>query len=206
MGLTTTGMVLRAEARRRWPAWLSVALLAAAFAGVVTAAAAGARRTDAAYPQLLAWSRAPGLLVVSGAVPQLAPLPRAALARLPQVAAVGYVRQLSLAGPADLTVMAPEDGRIPGQVWGRKIVAGRAADPARADQAEVSFVAAQDRHLHPGGRLAVVLHRRGGGTIRVTLRITGVEAAAAEFPPQLDTGPPDAWVTPAFWRPTGPRC
>ena len=200
MGLTTTAMVLRAEARRRWPAWLSVALLAAAFAGVVTAAAAGARRTDAAYPQLLAWSRAPGLLVVSGATPGQAPLPRAALARLPQVAGVGYVRQLSLAGPVDLTLLVPEDGRIPGQVWGRKIVAGRAADPARADQAEASFVAAQDRHLHPGDRLAVVLRRRGGGTIRVTLRITGVEAAAAEFPPQLDTGPPDLWVTPAFWR------
>jgi hypothetical protein len=193
-------MLLRAEARRSWAAWLSVALLAAAFAGVVTAAAAGARRTDAAYPNLVTWSRAPDLLITSGLVPGSPPLPRAALARLPQVAEVGYVRQLSLAAPRGINLLASEDGRIPGHVWGRKILAGHAADPARADEAEVSFVAAQDRHLHPGGLLHLVLHASRGGTVPATLRITGIEAAAAEFPPQIDTGPPDVWATPAFWR------
>jgi FtsX-like permease family len=200
MPLTATRMYLRAEARHRWPAWASVALLIAAFAGVVTAAAAGARRTDAAYPQLLAWSRAPDLLILSGFEPQMAPLPRAALARLPQVAAVGYTRQLSLAAPQGINLLAPEDNRIPGQVWGRKILAGRPANPGRAGEAEVSFAAAQDLRLRPGDRLTVVLRRRGGGTIRVALRVTGIEAAAAEFPPQIDAGPPDVWVTPAFWR------
>ena len=43
-------MFLRAELRRRWRAWLALALIVGAFAGVVEAAAAGARRTDAAYP------------------------------------------------------------------------------------------------------------------------------------------------------------
>ena len=58
-------MFFRAELRRRWRAWLALALIVGAFAGVVEAAAAGARRTDAAYPSLLAWSRAPDLLVFS---------------------------------------------------------------------------------------------------------------------------------------------
>jgi hypothetical protein len=203
MPVAATGMYLRAEARRRWPAWFSVALLVAAFAGVVTAAAAGAQRTDMAYPHLLAWSRAPDLLVVSGFEPLLAPLPRAALAGLPQVAAVGYARQLSLTAPGGITLLAPEDNRVPGLVWGRKIIAGRAADPGRPDEAEASFTAAQDRHLHAGDRLAVTLRGRGGGTLRVTLRITGIEAASAEFPPQLDNGPPTVWATPAFWRAHG---
>jgi hypothetical protein len=86
--LTVAWVFLRAELRRRWRTWLSVALLAAAFAGVVTAAAAGARRTDSAYPRLLAWSNAPDMLIVSYG-PAFAPPPRAALARMPQVAAVG---------------------------------------------------------------------------------------------------------------------
>ena len=57
------GLFLLAELRRRWRSWLSVALLVGAFAGVVTAAAAGARRTDSAYPRFLAWSKAPDLLI-----------------------------------------------------------------------------------------------------------------------------------------------
>ncbi len=58
-------MFFRAELRRRWRAWLALALIVGAFAGVVEAAAAGARRTDAAYPSLLAWSDAPDVLMFS---------------------------------------------------------------------------------------------------------------------------------------------
>ena len=55
-------MFLRTELRKRWRSWLALALIVGAFAGAVEAAAAGARRTDAAYPALLTWSRAPDLL------------------------------------------------------------------------------------------------------------------------------------------------
>jgi hypothetical protein len=106
---------LRAESRGRWRAWLSVALLAGAFAGVVTAAAAGARRTDSAYPRLLAWSKAPDMLVVSGYSAAFAPLPRAALARLPQVTDVAYVESIGLRAPHDITLLASEDNRVPGR-------------------------------------------------------------------------------------------
>ena len=63
--MTATGMFLRASLRRRWRAWLSLALLVGLFAGAVTAAAAGARRTDAAYPELLRYSKAPDVLLFS---------------------------------------------------------------------------------------------------------------------------------------------
>jgi hypothetical protein len=60
-------MFLRTELRKRWRSWLALALIVGAFAGAVEAAAAGARRTDAAYPALLTWSRAPDLLAASEA-------------------------------------------------------------------------------------------------------------------------------------------
>ena len=198
--MTVTWVFLRAELRRRWRTWLSVALLAAAFAGVVTAAAAGARRTDSAYPRLLAWSKAPHMLVASGYSPSLAPLPRAALSRMPQVTAVGYVREIGLVAPHDINLVAPEDNRIPGSLWKRKIVAGRLADPGRPDEVNVSFMVAQARHLRPGDTLRVVLQTARGKPVPFAFRVAGIEAAAAEFPPQTDTGPGHVWATPAFWR------
>jgi putative ABC transport system permease protein len=191
---------LRAELRRRWRAWLSVALLAGAFAGVVTAAAAGARRTDSAYPRLLAWSKAPDIVIVSGYSADFAPLPRAALARLPQVTAMGYVQGIDLVAPTDITLLAPEDNRIPGGFWKRKIVAGRLADPRRPNEVNVSFTLAQARHLKVGDTLPVVLKTARGEPVRFVFRVVGVEAAASEFPPQTDAGSGDVWTTPAFWR------
>ena len=198
--MTVAWVFLRAELRRRWRAWLSVALLAAAFAGVTTAAAAGARRTDSAYPRLLAWSKAPHMLIVSGYSPSLAPLPRAALPRMPQVTAVGYVREIGLVAPHDINLLAPEDNQIPGSLWKRKIVAGRLADPARSDEVNVSFMVAQARHLRPGDTLRVVLETARGKPVPFAFRVAGIEAAAAEFPPQTDTGPGHVWATLAFWR------
>jgi hypothetical protein len=190
------GLVLRAELRRR--GWLSVALLVAAFAGVVTAAATGARRTDSAYPRFLAWSNAPDLLIARY-LPSQPPIRRQALARLPGVE-VAYIRSVGLLAPHNITLRAPEDNQIPGRVWKQKIVAGRPADPGRPDEVDVSFLLAQARKLRPGDTLRVVLPTVSGRPAPYVFRVVGIEAAATEFPPQIDTGPPDVWATPAFWR------
>ena len=80
-------MFLRTELRKRWRSWLALALIVGAFAGAVEAAAAGARRTDAAYPALLTWSRAPDLLAASAVGPSVfGHIPQSALVGLPQVA------------------------------------------------------------------------------------------------------------------------
>ena len=105
------GCVFRAELRRRWRAWLALALIVGAFAGVVEAAAAGARRTDAAYPSLLAWSDAPDVLLFSfaGDVRDVRPVlvrgqrrPSAGAPGPPIL--VGY----PVASPAAAQVIAPE--------------------------------------------------------------------------------------------------
>ena len=49
-------LVVRAGLRGRWRSWLTLALVAGLTGGLVTAVAAGARRTDAAYQGLVAWS------------------------------------------------------------------------------------------------------------------------------------------------------
>ena len=78
-------LFLRAEFRRRWRAWLSLALIVGVFAGGVMTAAAGALRTGSAYARLLDWSRAPDSLVFADPyVDNFARLPPAAVTRVPQ--------------------------------------------------------------------------------------------------------------------------
>jgi len=83
----STWLALRADLRVRWRATAGLALLLGLIGGVVLTAAAGARRTDTAYPRLLQWARAAQVVVV----PTGNGLPSAyfsALRRLPQVAAM----------------------------------------------------------------------------------------------------------------------
>ena len=87
---------LRAGTRRRWRALVSLALLLGLAGGVVLTAAAGARRTDTAYPRLLAWASASQVTVQLGG---LDPAYFAALNQLPQVAAVATAMQYNLALP-----------------------------------------------------------------------------------------------------------
>lgn len=57
-------LALRADLRLRWRAMLGQALLTGLIGGIVLTAAAGARRTDTAYPRLLRWANAASVLVV----------------------------------------------------------------------------------------------------------------------------------------------
>ena len=83
----STWLALRADLRVRWRAMAGLALLLGLIGGVVLTAAAGARRTDTAYPRLLQWARAAQVIIV----PTGNGLPSVyftALGRLPQVAAM----------------------------------------------------------------------------------------------------------------------
>ena len=89
---------LRSELRQRGRAWLALAVLLGLIGGVALTAAAGARRTDTAYPRFLRASHAADLLVTparSGFHGYFR-----ALARLPEVASLApaMVLQMSLPG------------------------------------------------------------------------------------------------------------
>src|SRR5207248_6453219 len=56
---------LRAELRHQWRVWLALAVLLGVIGGIALTAAAGARRTDTAYPRFLRHSHAADLLVTA---------------------------------------------------------------------------------------------------------------------------------------------
>src|SRR5215469_1740293 len=137
-------MLVRVGLRARWRSWLVVA--------------AGARRTDAAYPSLIAWSAAPDALVAAGQE------------QLPQVSEAAQLTAYSVLTPAVLDVYASADGRVPGAFWHRKLLAGRRADPRKTDEAEAEFTAAQSQHVAPGDRLCVEFLGASGGRVPFCFR------------------------------------
>src|SRR3984957_16117542 len=195
-------MFFRAELHRRWRAWLGVALVVGAFAGAVEAAAAGARRTDAAYPSLLAWSGAPDVLLfsfpdASGTFAHFSP--REAVA-VPQARQAALLAGSPVASPAAAQVIAPESTLVPSRFWRRRILSGRLPDPARPDEVDISFTLAQTAHLGVGDVLRATLLTPAGRPVPFAFRIVGIDAAPSEFPPQTGTGTDTVWATPAFYR------
>src|SRR5512140_2061206 len=83
----STWLALRADLRVRWRALAGLALLLGLIGGVVLTAAAGARRTDTAYPRLLRWANAAQVSIVPNGN-AIATRYFAALSRLPQVASI----------------------------------------------------------------------------------------------------------------------
>src|SRR5215469_2399062 len=110
----TALLVLRADIRRRWPALLGLALLLGLIGGVVLTAAAGARRTDTAYPRLLQWANATQVDIVPNGTGFTGYY--TALGRLPHIAAMttfaSYNTTVSPANPTQVNAMSSPDGAL----------------------------------------------------------------------------------------------
>ena len=183
--MTAVWVILRSQLRRRWRAWLAVALLVGAFAGAVETAAAGARRTDAAYPRLLTWSSAPDVMLFSDPgqpATTFAQVDPAWVGRLPQVKDSALLAFYTVLNMADVELIGPVTTRIPDKFWHRKILVGRLPDPARAAEADISFTLAQARHLHVGDTLRMAVVAGHGAPATVRFRIVGIDAAPLSFP------------------------
>jgi ABC-type lipoprotein release transport system permease subunit len=203
--MTPVWLVVRAQLRRNWRSWLVLAVLVGVAGGLVIAVAAGARRTDAAYPSLVAWSGSPDELVGvgPGLGAEYANVTAATIARLPQVTAAAEMTSYTALVPASVTVNAPEDLTIPGSMWHRKLLAGRLPAPGRADEADVSFRVAQAQHVAVGQTLRLTMLGARGQHVPFLLHVVGIDAAPGEFPPQPGFGVDMVWVTPAFVRKFG---
>jgi hypothetical protein len=197
--VTAVWLFLRAEARRRWRAWLSLALIVGVFTGGVVTAAAGALRTGSAYARFLDWSRAPDAVVAAQPYnPIFARLSPTAVMRVPQAENAAVIKTL-LPHRSIISFLSPASNAIPGQFWKRKILSGRLADPGRPDEVNVSFALAQRLHLRAGDRLPLVM-TADGRPVPFVFRVAGIDAAQMEFPPQPGNGTYVAWGTPAFYR------
>jgi len=169
-----------------------LALIAGLFAGAVQVAAAGARRTDAAYSSLVAWSQPPDVLLYSfpGQSQTFGKFSMAAAARLPQVTQFVVMANYSVGNLAGVGIWAPATDAVPGQFWHRKILAGRLANPARPDEVTISFTVAETLHLGVGDILRVSLLTKTRDLVPFSFRVVGIDAAPGEFFAVLSPGMP----------------
>jgi len=168
--------------RAGWRGWAALALLTAVAGGAVLTAAAGAIRTDTAYPRFLAVSHAADALVSPGNDGTSGY--DAALGKLPGVAADAPVVGIDAAVVgADgklfsaLNVIAPLDGNLGRTVEIPRLLAGRLPAANAPREVAVDPNAASQLHLHVGSVLPLVAYGQDGFTDRprrVTERVTGI--------------------------------
>ena len=215
--MSSVRLALRADLSRLWRSMLGLALLLGLIGGVVLAAAAGARRTDTAYPRLLAWASAADLTVVPGDQGLTANGTGRtgfyqALARLPQVASMSTAALFGTAipvphGPPDLNVNAV--GSLNGSLGVTadrvKVIAGRFFNPADPDAVMVDPQLAAREHLRPGS----ILHLLGiphyttrpdtAHAVRLALRVSAIVRFDDQIvPANTATALPQVLLTPAF--------
>ena len=205
-------LIVRADLRRRRRPMLAMALLIGLVSGVVLVAAAGARRTDTAYPRFLSRSHAADLLVSpvgSGFHGYFQ-----AVAGLPQVASADVVAflQMSLPGPGAspfsgmVAEASPSGGE--GVAMNRvRVLAGRIFNPADPHAVMISPVLADREHLRPGGTLHLIGYpqRHGnpdiGGAVRLAFRVSAIVVTDDEIVPAThELAEPRILLSPAFSR------
>lgn len=210
--MTPAWFTLRADLRLRWRSMLSIVLLIGLISGVVLTAAAGAQRTDTAYPRFLSRSHAADLLV-SPAQSGFHGYFRA-LARLPQVAAADSVAflQMSLPGPgaSPFSNLAAEASPAGGQgvaINRVKVLAGRMFKPTDRHAVMISRSLADRAHLQPGGTLHLIGYPQRKGNpvirdaIRLSFRVSAIVVTDDEIVPATrELGEPLLLLSPAFAR------
>ncbi len=178
----------RADLRaRRW-GWLALAVMLGVFGGGVVAVAAGARRTETAYPRMVAASNAMDAIVYSYVSADGGGTDLDAIAHLPEVRSwqryagfTGYAGDLAKA--ADFAALAAGSD----QLSRPKVLRGRLPDPAAPDEVAMSTFSL-DRFDTDLGRTVTVDFVDASSsiddpvTIPVQLRVVGVTVMPNDFP------------------------
>src|ERR1700722_3025302 len=205
-------LIVRADLRRRRRPMLAMALLIGLVSGVVLVAAAGARRTDTAYPRFLSRSHAADLLVSptqSGFHGYFQ-----AIAGLPQVASADVVAFLQMSlpvpGASPFSGMVAEASPSGGEgvaINRVKVLAGRIFNPADPHAVMISPALAGREHLRPGGTLHLIGYpqRNGnpdiGGAVRLAFRVSAIVVTDDEIVPAThELAEPRVLLSPAFSR------
>src|SRR6266705_2118986 len=205
-------LCLRAELRQQWRGWLALAVLLGLIGGVALTAAAGARRTDTAYPRFLRASHAADLLVTparSGFHGYFR-----ALARLPEVSSLAPAMflQMSLPGPraspfSGMVAQASPFGGEGVSVDRVKVVAGRIFNPADPRAVMINQQLADRAHVRPGGTLHLIGYPQRNGNpdlahaVPLAFRVSAIVTFADEIVPASgESGEPRVLLSPAFAR------
>jgi hypothetical protein len=203
-----------AQFRDRWRSWLTIAILISVVGGVVLAAAAAGRRTESAFPRLVAAHGFDAFAFATQPIPKIAKLPQVTSVTQ-AVAPDNGQPTCACTHPINLNdfgvfVVSPK-GISPVQ-----LVSGRMPDPAAPDQVLASFTLQQDYGIHLGSVIHVPFYAASQASSvndglaptpegpTVALHVVGFEAADFEFP---SGGTPsyDLYTTQAFARTVLPQ-
>jgi FtsX-like permease family len=209
-------MAFRAKLRHRWRSWLAIAVLVSVVGGLVLAAVAAGRRTEAAFPQFVAAHGFDADLYATKPVAMVARLPGVTSA-IDLVSPETGQPTCDCAHPINPTdfgvLLAPTKGRSP-----FKLVSGRMPAPSDPDQVLASFTLQQDYGVHLGSVIRVPFYAlsqasaynnatgappKPEGPI-IDFHVVGFEATEYEFP-SGSTPSYDLYTTPAFARTVIPR-
>jgi len=180
-------------------------LLVAVAGGAVLAAAAGARRTDSAYPRFLQASKASDVLVSPDGT-GFGGYYRA-LARLPGAAAVAPLAGLNGQTMGQYVTV---DHRLRYLVDIPKVLAGRLPRPDRPGEIALDQNGAVILHVHVGSALAMEAIRSDGppspaGARKLRERVVGIVVTRSSVKPVTDLDKfPMILVSAAFMRDLGP--
>jgi hypothetical protein len=205
-------LALRAGLRSRWRPLAGLALLLGLIGGVVLTAAAGARRTDTAYPRLLQWSNAASVLVIPHGTGLSGYY--GALARRRDVASMwtSVLYNMGLprrGGVADtlLEAVASPDGALGVSVDRVRVVRGRLFDPSAPRAVMVDQQLAGREHLRPGSTLHLLgIPSKNGNpdlahVVPLAFRVSAVVAFDNQIVPSTSiNGAPTVLLSPAFYR------
>jgi hypothetical protein len=148
-------LLLRAELRARWKAWLAISLLVGVAGGVVLTAAAGARRGASAFDRFATATRAPDVGV------DASPRYFDAIERLPQVEAAAPIAFVLASPNPDLFSAQPvigvaaTDARLGTEVDRPDVVNGRLPAFARLREVAVNEAAAEVLAAGAGSSLRI---------------------------------------------------
>ncbi len=147
---------LRAEGRRRWPAWLAVVALIGVVGGLVFGALAGARRTDTAFARMVERTETADVMVNPNAGTDSA-LTIDDVRRIPGVRRAGQLDGggAVLIGPDGQPdqrplVLGPQDDSVLIDFNRPHVVEGHLYDPRDPSEVMVSDDLAAQLALHPG--------------------------------------------------------
>jgi len=207
-------MRLRSEMRARWRSWLGLALLIGLAGGAAVAAAAGARRTETAYPRFVQAQK--GYDLVTGGFPENIDAERALaqMAAMPEVLEWARLDVAAYAAilPSGRRVSIPElaavtdlSGRVGYQLNRFKVVSGRMADLRAPEEAMMDFRAADQQSLRVGSKVQFIVGDPSAEHPRLAaVRIVGIVASPGQFPAVgASSAFGGVYVTPAFVRSIG---
>jgi hypothetical protein len=207
-------MRLRSELRSRWRSWLVLALLIGVAGGAAVAAAAGARRTETAYPRFVQAQNGYDLITggSSGKID-----PGRALAKIEALPEVGPWARIDMAAssailPSGRVAPAPElvaatdlMGRAGFRLNRFKVISGRIVNLRAPGEAMVDFPTADRENLRVGSVIKFIVGSPNASRPRLAaVRIVGIVASPGQFPAVgTSSAFGSVYVTPAFVRSNG---